>query len=67
MRLSWISLVVPLVCGIALSVLAADRAFTSYESVKAGSEDGRLGPPSKTGTYSRSGSERRSDPYAALC
>ena len=34
MRLSCISLIVPLVCGVALSVLAADRAFTSYASVK---------------------------------
>ena len=34
MRLSWISSVVPLVCGVALGVLAADRAFTSYASVK---------------------------------
>ena len=34
MRLSCISLVVPLVCGVAVGVLAADRAFTSYASVK---------------------------------
>jgi hypothetical protein len=34
MRLSWISLIFPLVCGVALSVLAADRVFTSYASVK---------------------------------
>jgi hypothetical protein len=34
MRLSCISLIVPLVCGGALGVLAADRAFTSYGSVK---------------------------------
>jgi hypothetical protein len=34
MRLSCISLIVPLVCGVALSVLAADRAFTSYTSAK---------------------------------
>ncbi len=34
MRLSGISLVLPLVCGVAVSVLAADRAFTSYASVK---------------------------------
>ncbi len=34
MRLSRISLIFPLVCGVALSVLAADRAFTSYASVK---------------------------------
>ena len=34
MRLSCISLIFPLVCGVALSVLAADRAFTSYASVK---------------------------------
>ena len=35
MRLSCGSLVVPLACGVAVSVLAADRAFTSYVSVKA--------------------------------
>jgi hypothetical protein len=34
MRLFCISLILPLVCGVALSVLAADRAFTSYASVK---------------------------------
>ena len=34
MRLSRTSFVVPLICGVALSVLAADRAFTSYASVK---------------------------------
>ena len=34
MRLSCIPLIVPLVCVVALSVLAADRAFTSYASVK---------------------------------
>ena len=34
MRLSCISLIFPLVCGVALSVLAADRVFTSYASVK---------------------------------
>src|SRR5579862_1669928 len=34
MRLSSISRIAPLVCGVALSVLAADRAFTSYASVK---------------------------------
>jgi len=34
MRLSCSSLVVPLVCGVALGVLAADRTFTSYASVK---------------------------------
>ncbi len=34
MRLSCISLIVPLVCGVALSVLAADRTFASYASVK---------------------------------
>ena len=34
MRLSCISLIVPLVCGVALGVLAADRAFTSYASVQ---------------------------------
>jgi hypothetical protein len=34
MRFSYISLIVPLVCGVALSVLAADRAVTSYASVK---------------------------------
>jgi hypothetical protein len=34
MRLSCISSIVPLVCGVALGVLAADRAFTSYASVK---------------------------------
>ncbi len=31
---SCIRLILPLVCGVALSVLAADRAFTSYASVK---------------------------------
>jgi hypothetical protein len=35
MRLSWISFVAPLVCGVALGLLAADGAFTSYASVKA--------------------------------
>jgi len=36
MQLSCISLMLPLVCGAAaLSVLAADRAFTPYESAKA--------------------------------
>jgi SAM-dependent methyltransferase len=34
MRLSYISLIITLVCAVALSVLAADRAFTSYASVK---------------------------------
>ena len=34
MRASSTSLIFPLVCGVALSVLAADRAFTSYASVK---------------------------------
>jgi hypothetical protein len=34
MRLTCIPLVFPLVCGVALGVLAADRAFTSYASVK---------------------------------
>ena len=34
MRLACISLIVPVVCGVAVSVLAADRAFTSYASVK---------------------------------
>jgi hypothetical protein len=34
MRLSSISLIFPLVCGIAVGVFAADRAFTSYASVK---------------------------------
>jgi hypothetical protein len=34
MRLSCIASIFPLVCGVALSVLAADRAFTSYASVK---------------------------------
>jgi hypothetical protein len=34
MRFSCIPLIVPLVCGVALGVLAADRAFTSYASVK---------------------------------
>jgi hypothetical protein len=34
MRLSYTSLIFPLVCGVALSVLAADRTFTSYASVK---------------------------------
>jgi len=34
MRLSCISFIAPLVCGIALSVLAADRAFTSYAGAK---------------------------------
>jgi len=34
MRRSGISLIVPLVCGGALGVLAADRTFTSYVSVK---------------------------------
>jgi len=34
MRLSCSSLIFPLVCGVALSVLAADRVFTSYASVK---------------------------------
>ena len=34
MGLSCISLIVPLVCGVALGVLAADRAFTSYASVQ---------------------------------
>ncbi len=34
MWLSRSSLILPLVCGVALSVLAADRAFTSYGSVK---------------------------------
>jgi hypothetical protein len=31
---AWIWLLFPLVCGVALSVLAADRAFTSYASAK---------------------------------
>jgi hypothetical protein len=35
MRLSCISLIAPLVCGVAAGVLAADRAFTSYASAKA--------------------------------
>ena len=34
MRLSYASLIFPLVCGVAVGVLAADRAFTSYASVK---------------------------------
>jgi hypothetical protein len=34
MRLSCVASIFPLVCGVALSVLAADRAFTSYASVK---------------------------------
>src|ERR1700720_589401 len=34
MRLSGTSSIIPLVCGVALSVLAAERAFTSYASVK---------------------------------
>jgi hypothetical protein len=34
MRLSCNLLIVPLVCSVALSVLAADRAFTSYASAK---------------------------------
>ena len=34
MRFSSISLIFPLVCGVALSVFAADRVFTSYASVK---------------------------------
>jgi hypothetical protein len=34
MRLSSISRIAPLVCGVALSVLAADRVFSSYASVK---------------------------------
>jgi hypothetical protein len=34
MRFSSISLIFPLVCGVALSVLAADRVFTSYAGVK---------------------------------
>ena len=34
MRLSCTSSILPLVCGVALSVLAADRVFTSYASVK---------------------------------
>src|SRR5258708_2337954 len=34
MRLSYISLIITLVCAVALSVLAADRIFTSYASVK---------------------------------
>jgi len=34
MRLSFISLIVALVCGFAPDVLAADRAFTSYASAK---------------------------------
>jgi SAM-dependent methyltransferase len=34
MRLSCISSIVPLVCGVAVGVLAADRVFTSYASVK---------------------------------
>src|SRR5580704_1736575 len=34
MRLACILFIIPLVCGVALSVLAADRAFTSYASVK---------------------------------
>ena len=34
MRLFCISLIVPLICGVALSVLAADRTLTSYASVK---------------------------------
>jgi len=34
MRMFCISLLVPLICGVALSVLAADRALTSYASVK---------------------------------
>jgi hypothetical protein len=35
MRISWISLILPLACGVAVGVLAADRSFTSYASVKA--------------------------------
>src|SRR6185369_10838690 len=35
MRLSRLWLICPLVCGVAVGVLAADRAFTSYASVKA--------------------------------
>jgi hypothetical protein len=34
MRLSCIPPIFPLICGVALSVLAADRTFTSYASVK---------------------------------
>src|SRR3984885_9100372 len=34
MRLSCISSIFPLVCGVAVGVLAADRAFTSYASAK---------------------------------
>ena len=34
MRFSYISLIFPIVCGVALSVLAADRVFTSYANVK---------------------------------
>jgi len=34
MRLSYISVIAPLVCGVAVGVLAADRAFTSFASAK---------------------------------
>jgi len=34
MRLSWISLIGPLACGVALGVLAADRTITSFSSAK---------------------------------
>jgi hypothetical protein len=35
MRLSCMSLIAPLVCGVAVGVLAAERAFTSYAGAKA--------------------------------
>ena len=34
MRIPWVSLIVPLVCGVAVGVLAAERAFTSYASAR---------------------------------
>ncbi len=34
MRLSRISLIFPLVCAVAICVLAADRAFISYANAK---------------------------------
>ena len=35
MRLSWVESLIPLICGVALSVVAAERAYTSYASAKA--------------------------------
>ena len=46
MRRSCISSILPLICGVALSVLAADRVFTSYSSAKPVlDQQGNLLPP----------------------